>query len=123
MKQLTKKEEELMRKLWDKDEVTGRELVEAYPEPRPHFNTVATVLKVLERKGWVKHRLIGNTNLYKAAVTEEEYGKKSISSIISDFFNGSLTGMISSLLKDRKLSDREIKELIDIMENKDNKEK
>lgn len=118
MKQLTEKEEELMRKLWTKDEMIAREVWEMYPEPRPHFNTVATFLRILEQKGWVKHRPIGNTNLYRAAVSEEEFGRKSLKSIISKFFNGSMAGMVSSLLKDEDLSKSQIDELIEIVENR-----
>lgn len=111
MKQLTEKEEELMRKLWGKEEVIARDLWESYPEPRPHFNTIATFLRILEQKGWVKHRTIGNTNLYRASVTEEEFGRRSLKSIISKFFKGSLTGMVSTLLKEEKLTEEEIREL------------
>ena len=118
MKQLTAKEEELMRKLWTKDEMTAREVLEMYPEPRPHFNTVATVLRVLEQKGWVKHRPIGNTHLYRAAFSEDEMGRKSLKNIVSKFFHGSMTGMISSLMKNETLSKEEIEELFDIVENK-----
>ena len=119
MKQLTEKEEQLMRKLWTKEEMTAREVLEMYPEPRPHFNTVATVLRVLEQKGWVTHRPIGNTHLYRATITEEEMGKKSLKSVISKFFNGSLMGMVSSLLKDETLSKDEINELMDIIDKKE----
>ena len=63
MKPLTEKEEEIMRKLWTKDEMIAREVWEMYPEPRPHFNTVATFLRILENKGWVNHRPIGNPHL------------------------------------------------------------
>ena len=118
MKQLTEKEEELMRKLWTKDEMTAREVLEMYPEPRPHFNTIATVLRVLEQKGWVKHRPIGNTHLYRASVSEDELGRKSLKNIVSRFFNGSMAGMISSLMKNENLSKEEIDELFDIVENK-----
>lgn len=122
MKQLTKKEEELMRKLWTKDEMTAREVLEMYPEPRPHFNTVATVLRVLENKGWVKHRPIGNTHLYRAAMSEDELGRKSVGSIISKFFNGSLVGMVSSLLKNENLSKEEINDLYKMIEENRKKE-
>lgn len=117
MRQLTEKEEELMRKLWTKDEMTAREVLEMYPEPRPHFNTVATVLRVLEAKGWVKHRPIGNTHLYRAALSEDEMGRKSVKSIISKFFNGSLVGMVSSLVKNEKLTNEEIEELYKMVRN------
>ena len=118
MKQLTEREEEVMRKLWTKDEMIAREVWDQYPEPRPHFNTVLTFLRILEQKGWVKHRTIGNTNLYSAIVSREEVGKNSLKTLIKNFFNGSAAGMVNALLKDENLSDEEIKELIDLVENK-----
>lgn len=118
MKHLTEKEEEVMRKLWVKDEMIAREVWEQYPEPRPHFNTVLTFLRILEQKGWVKHRTIGNTNLYSAIVSREEVGKNSLKTLIKNFFNGSAAGMVNALLKDENLTDEEIKELIDLVDNK-----
>lgn len=118
MKQLTEKEEEVMRKLWTKDEMIAREIWEQYTEPRPHFNTLLTFLRILEQKGWVKHRTIGNTNLYSAIVSREEVGKNSIKNLIKNFFNGSAAGMVNALLKEEKLSDDEIKELIELIQNK-----
>lgn len=118
MKHLTEKEEEVMRKLWTKDEMIAREVWEMYPEPRPHFNTVATFLKILEQKGWVAHRTIGNTNLNKAIINKDEVGKNSLKSLVDRFFNGSVANIVNALVKDEKLSDNEIQELIDIIENK-----
>lgn len=118
MKQLTEKEEELIRKLWTKEEMTARELLEMYPEPRPHFNTVATFLRILEQKGWVAHRPIGNTHLYRAVVTETEMGRRSMRSIMSRFFKGSLSGMVSAFLEDENLTEEEIKELQAMIESK-----
>ncbi|MCH5246778.1 MAG: BlaI/MecI/CopY family transcriptional regulator [Muribaculaceae bacterium] len=118
MKTLTEKEEEIMRKLWTKDEMIAREVWELYPEPRPHFNTVTTFLRILEQKGWVKHRSIGNTNLYRAVVSKEEVGRNSLKNLIMNFFNGSAAGMVNALLKDENISDDEIKELINLVENK-----
>lgn len=120
MKQLTEKEEELMRKLWNQGEVIARDLWESYPEPRPHFNTITTFLRILEQKGWVKHKTIGNTNLYSAKLSEEEFGNKSLKSIVSKFFKGSLVGMVSSLLKEEKLTEKEIRELMNLIEAKKN---
>ena len=118
MKQLTEKEEEVMRKLWTKEEMIAREVWEQYNEPRPHFNTVLTFLRILEQKGWVKHRTIGNTNLYSAIVSREEVGKSSLKTLIENFFNGSAAGLVNALIKDENLSEKEIKELIDLVENK-----
>ena len=118
MKQLTEKEEEVMRKLWTKDEMIAREVWEQYSEPRPHFNTVLTFLRILEQKGWVKHRTIGNTNLYSAIVSREEVGKSSLKTLIENFFNGSAAGLVNALIRDENLSEKEMKELIDLVENK-----
>lgn len=122
MKPLTEKEEEVMRKLWNKNEMIAREVWDQYPEPRPHFNTVLTFLRILEQKGWVKHRTIGNTNLYSAIVSKEEVGKKSLKNLIQNFFNGSVAGMVNALLKDENLSEEEIKELIELVQNKETTE-
>ena len=122
MEQLTRKEEEVMRKLWTQEEMIAREVWEQYPEPRPHFNTVLTFLRILEQKGWVKHRTIGNTNLYSATVSREEVGKNSLKNLIKNFFNGSAAGMVNALLKEENLSDEEIKELIELVQNKKSKE-
>ena len=120
MKQLTLKEEEVMKKLWSRSEMTAREIMEMYPEPRPHVNTVSTFLRILEEKGWVKHRAIGTTNLYRASFTEDEMGRKSMKSVVSKFFHGSMTGMISSLIKNQELSEEEIAELRKLVNTDDN---
>lgn len=118
MKRLTEKEEEVMMKLWSKDELLAREVWELYPEPRPNFNTVITYLRILEQKGWVNHRAVGNTNVYRAIVSEEEVGNRSLKSVLTKFFNGSVKGIVNALLKQEKLSDDELRELIDLVENK-----
>lgn len=115
---LTVKEQEMMEKLWTREEMTAREIMEMYPEPRPHINTVSTYLKVLEDKGWVKHRPIGTTNLYRAALTEREMGHKSLKTVVSQFFKGSMAGLISELVAKEDLSDKELKELKDLIDKK-----
>lgn len=120
-KPLTIKEKEMLEKLWTRDEMTAREIMELYPEPRPHINTVSTYLKVLEDKGWVKHRPIGTTNLYRAAFSEEEMGHKSLKSVVSQFFKGSMAGMISQLIQKEDLSIEELKELRKLVNKKVNK--
>ena len=120
MKELTEKEEEVMRKLWTAPEMTARQIWELYDDPRPHFNTVSTFIHILEKKGWVKHRTIGNTNLYSAIISQEEVGKKSLKNLFANFFKGSVTGIVSALLQEEKLSDEQIRELIEMVESKKN---
>lgn len=119
MRPLTEKEEGVMRKLWTQDEMTAKEIMNMYPEPRPHVATITTFLRVLEEKGWVKHRLIGGTNLYSAVLSEEETGRKSMKTIITKFFNGSFTNMVSTLIKKEKLSKEEIEELKRLVNDED----
>ena len=120
MKELTEKEEEVMRKLWTAPEMTARQIWELYDDPRPHFNTVSTFIHILEKKGWVRHRNIGNTNLYSAIISQEEVGKKSLENLFANFFKGSVTGLVSALLQEEKLSDEQIRELIEMVESKKN---
>lgn len=100
--------------------MTPRQVHESFDEPRPHFNTIATFLRILEQKGWARRNPIPGTHLYtySATMTEEEAGRKSMKNIVSRFFNGSVTGMVSSLLNDKELTDKEISELIELVKNK-----
>lgn len=120
MKELTPKEEEVLRKLWSEGEMTPRQVHESFDEPRPHFNTVATYLRILEQKGWVVKSPIAGTHLftYRAKMNEEEVGRNSLKGIVTRFFNGSVAGMISSLLNDKDLTDDELQELIDLVNHK-----
>ena len=120
MKHLTTKEEEVIKKLWTRDEMTAREIMEMYPEPRPHVNTISTFLRIMEEKGFVKHRAIGTTNLYRASLSEDEIGYKSMKSLLSKFFHGSMTNMISTFIKNERLNEEEINELRNLV-NQTNK--
>ena len=107
-----------MKIFWKHDELTAREVMEMFPEPRPHFNTVATFIHLLENKGLVSHRAIGKTHLYRAAVSEEEMGRRSLKSIMTRFFNGSMAGMVSSLLQDEEITAEEVQELREMIKKR-----
>lgn len=118
MKKLSEREEEIMSILWNKGPLFVREIVDAMPEPRPHFNTVATFLKGLETKGWVKKEFLGNANRYHAIKELEPYRQQSLKSIISRFFGGSSFNLVSTLTRDDSISADELREIIDIIEKK-----
>lgn len=118
MKKLSEREEEIMSILWNKGPLFVREIVDSMPEPRPHFNTVATFLKGLEAKGWVKKEFLGNANRYHAIRELEAYREKSLKSMISRFFGGSSFNLVSTLTRDDSISADELRELIDIIEKK-----
>jgi len=123
MKQLTKAEEQIMQILWTLKEGIVKEVVEEFDEPKPAYTTVATVLKVLEKKGFVAHKSIGNTHLFFPAISKKEYTKFQLGSLLKDYFNGSFPKMATFFAKENNLSISELEEMLKITEtelNKDN---
>lgn len=116
MKNLTKREEELMKLFWEKGALFVKEIIDLLDEPKPHFNTISTIVRGLEAKGYVAHEAFGNTHRYYAAVSETEYGKQSLGSVVSRYFGSSYLNAVSSLVKEEKISLDELKELIDLVE-------
>lgn len=112
MKQLTKAEEQLMQILWEIEEGVVKDVVENFEEPRPAYTTVATVLKVLESKGFVEKRKIGNTFLYKPSVSKKEYTNFQFSGLLKNYFNGSFPKMATFFAKENKLSIKELEEML-----------
>lgn len=112
MKKLTAREEEIMEIFWEKGPLFVREMLEFYKEPRPHFNTVSTFVRGLEEKGYVKHQAYGGTYQYYAAVSRDDFKKKTLKDIVCKYFNNSYLGVVSSLVKEEDISLDELKELI-----------
>lgn len=115
---LTPKEEELMQLLWQHGPMLISKLVELYPEPRPHFNTVSTVMRRLEKKGFVDHNEVAGSFHYYATVPKEKIVKRSLGDFIKNYFGGSYYGAVSALVQDDKISADELKELLRLVENK-----
>ena len=116
--QLTPKEEELMQLLWEHGPILISKLVELYPEPRPHFNTVSTVMRRLEGKGLVGHNEVGGAFHYYAIAKKEDFRRRSFGDFIKNYFGGSYYGAVSALVADDKITADELKELIDLVERK-----
>lgn len=118
MKQdLTAKEEEVMNIFWEHGPQFVRQMLEFYEEPKPHFNTLSTVVRTLEEKGYVTHESVGTSYQYRAAITAEQYHKKTLKSVISRYFQGSFVNAISALAKEEEISKEELKELIEKINN------
>ncbi|MDE6157698.1 MAG: BlaI/MecI/CopY family transcriptional regulator [Muribaculaceae bacterium] len=116
--QLTPKEEELMQLLWEHGPIPISKLVELYPEPKPHFNTVSTVMRRLEAKGFVGHHEEGGSFHYYAKVEKEYFRDRSFGNFIRNYFDGSYYGAVSALVAEEKISADELKELLRLVEQK-----
>lgn len=116
-KSLTEKEAEIMERLWAKGPLTVRQLLEGYPDPKPHFNTVATVVRILIQKGYVAH--VGEYNgayTYGAIADASKFAERSLAQIVKSYFNNSYRSAVSALVKDEKISLDELREIIDMVE-------
>lgn len=109
---LTAKEEELMMLFWEYGQMCIRDLVNCLPEPKPHYNTVATLVKFLEEKGFVMRRPVANTFLYSPAISEKEYRGETISSVVRQYYNNSYTSVVSQFVEEEKMDLDELRALI-----------
>lgn len=112
MKRLTTKEEEIMGWFWKQGPLFVKELLEFYEEPKPHFNTLSTIVRGLEEKAFLLHKTYGNTFQYYAAITEEEYSNGTLKNVVAKYFNNSYLGVVSSLIKEEEISVDELRKLI-----------
>lgn len=117
MEKLTRREEELMRCFWEHGPLFVREIVALSPDPKPHFNTLSTMVRALEAKGYVGHNSFGSTYQYYPLVTEEEFSRSTLGSVISRYFENSYLGAVSALVEEEKISVDELRCLIDRIEN------
>jgi BlaI family transcriptional regulator, penicillinase repressor len=122
MKQLTKAEEQVMHILWELKEGVIKEIVDRFQKPRPAYTTVATVLKVLEKKGFVDHKTIGNVHLYFTKVTKQDYTRVQFSTLLKDYFSGSFPQMATFFARENNLSMAELEEMLKITEDEIQKE-
>jgi BlaI family penicillinase repressor len=123
MKQLTKAEEQVMHILWELKEGVIKEVVEGFEEPRPAYTTVATVLKVLEKKGFVDHKTVGNVHLYYTLVSKRDYTRFEFSSLLKDYFSGSFPKLATFFAHENNLTLSELEEMLRISESEINSEK
>lgn len=116
--QLTNKEEEIMRVFWNNGPLFVKEILEFLPEPKPHVNTVSTVVRVLEGKGYVGHEKVGGSYRYHALLEKDSYRKSTLRDMLRNYFDNSLKNMVSALAEEEDLSGDDIKEFIDIIEKR-----
>jgi len=113
MKRMTPKEEEILSQFWTHGPLFIRELLDFQDEPRPHYNTLSTIVRILEEKGYIGYKVYGNTYQYYAVITREDYRKKKLKNIVDTYFGNSYTRVVSSLIEEDELSIEELQDLIE----------
>ena len=121
MEKLTNKEEEIMRVLWNLKQAFVKEVVAELPEPKPHYNTISTVIRNMEEKGFISHNAFGKTHQYYPVISKEEYKKTFMHKTIQHYFEDSYKNVVSFFAKEDKISVSELKEIISIIEKNQKK--
>ncbi|MCK8142471.1 BlaI/MecI/CopY family transcriptional regulator [Flavobacterium sp. I-SCBP12n] len=117
MQKLTNKEEEIMHIIWKLKKAFVKEVMAEITEDQPHYNTLSTIVRNLEEKGFVAHNAFGNTHQYYPIVPIEEYKKKFMNTAIDNYFNSSYKNMVSFFAKEDKISAAELREILAMIEN------
>jgi Predicted transcriptional regulator len=120
MEKLTKAEEEIMLILWELEKAFVKEIIACMPSPKPHYNTVSTLVKILIEKGAVAYNEIGNSHQYYPLLSKEQYRKSSIKPLLKNYFDGSAKQLVSFLIKDKKMSVDELEQLLKELKRKSN---
>ena len=116
---LTKAEEQVMQYLWNVGKGFLKDLLDQFPEPKPHTNTVSTILKVLKEKDFVDYEVHGRQHEYFPLITKEQYSGKSIKSLVKNYFSGSYTNAVSFLVEKNEISVEDLELLLNALKNKD----
>ncbi len=116
MKQLTKAEEEVMQLLWKLEEANVASIIEKMSDPKPAYNTISTIIRILENKEFVSHRKLGKGYIYFPLIQKEDYSSQSLNKLMNNYFNGSFRNMVSFFVKK---NDMDIKDLEQILKELD----
>src|SRR6476620_114889 len=111
-KPLTKAEEQIMQALWKIEKGFTKDIIDELPETKPHYNTVSTILKILQDKDFVVAESLGKSHLYKPRVKKEVYSKQSMKQLVKGYFNGSFSNMLSFFAKEKDISAAELEEIL-----------
>ena len=123
MLELTKAEEQIMRVLWNLEKGFVKEIIKELPNPKPAYNTVSTIVRILEKKGFVSYKAYGKTHEYFPLVTKEEYTKGHMYSFVQNYFSNSFEKMVSFFAKEKSISLTEMEDILKIMKEEVAKQK
>lgn len=105
-----------MNLFWASDAMFVRELLEHYDDPKPHFNTLSTIVRALEEKGFLSHKSFGNSHQYYPIVTRDDFKKRSLIDVINKYYDNSIFSAVSALVEKRAITTDELKEMIELIE-------
>ena len=121
MKELTKAEDQIMQILWNLEKGFVKDIVEQMPDPKPAYNTVSTIIRILEKKGFVGYKAYGKTHEYFALVPREKYSKFYLNNFLKGYFGGSFQNLVSFFANDQKMDVQDIDALVKQLEELKNK--
>jgi BlaI family transcriptional regulator, penicillinase repressor len=117
LKELTRAEDQVMQILWDLKTAFVKDIIERMPEPKPAYNTISTIVRILETKGFVDHKAYGKTHEYFPLISKEKYTKFYLNNLLRGYFNGSFQNLVSFFAKENKLDSKAIEKLLDEIKN------
>jgi len=120
---LTRAEEEVMQVLWKIKKGFVKDILEHFPEPKPAYTTISTIVRILQDKGFVSHKAYGRSHEYFPLISKEEYTKNHIKSFVRDYFSNSFKNMVSFFTESKSISLKEMEEIMKIMQNEVKKRK
>jgi predicted transcriptional regulator len=123
MKELTKAEEQIMQILWKLEKGFVNDIIDQIPEPKPAYNTVSTIIRILEKKGVVDHKAYGKTFEYFPLISKDQYTQGFLHRLRENYFSNSFKNMVSFFTKNENLSSNEIEEIIDMLQKQLNEQK
>ncbi|TSD66126.1 BlaI/MecI/CopY family transcriptional regulator [Inquilinus sp. KBS0705] len=123
LKELTKAEEQIMQILWQLNEAIVKDILEKIPEPKPAYNTVSTVVRVLEGKGFINHKAYGNSHVYYPLITEDAYKKFTFDKLMNNYFDNSYKSLVSFIADEKDLSIKQLDELTELINKLKNQKK
>lgn len=121
IKELTKAEEQIMQVLWDLGKGFVKDVIEELPEPKPAYNTVSTIIRILETKGFIDHEAFGKSHRYFPIVSKEDYKSFATGKLLNNYFSNSVENMFSFFVKEKKIDLKEADEILKLIENLKNK--
>ena len=117
MQRLAKREAQLMEVLWRLKKAFVREIIEELPEPKPHYNTVSTMVKILEEKGFVAHEKLGNAYRFFPVVAEEDYQKKAVNDVVRRFFDDNPMKLVNYFAREQQIDADELERLVRLIKD------